>query len=161
MNDDWDTPTLRNMRKMLFRDIPLDRSRFWGDTAYYNFVQRLMPGPKHRPSWDDFYAGWPIFFRVLEVLQPSFCLFIGIEATKSFWHGLEQAGREPFAPELRTKVSRTRGRHAELEIQGRRVEIAFVQHTGRYFSWEGWHDYLQTQHPILMAWLSDEDYSSA
>lgn len=162
IEDDWDTPTLRNIPKLLFGDELLDRTRFWSEAAFYNFVQRPMNyNEGERPTWEDFYGGWPVFFRVIEMLQPSFCLFIGVEAANAFWHGLKQAGREPYAPELRTKVSRTRGRRAVLEVGEHKVELAFVQHAGRYFSWEGWHGYLQEEHPTLMAWLREERYSAA
>lgn len=161
VDDDWSTSTLRNIPKLLFGDTSLDRSRFWGETAYYNFVQRLMHGPeKERPSWEDFCGGWPIFFRVVEVLQPSFCLFIGVEAANSYSHGLKETGREPVEPEMRTKVSRTFVRRAILETQRGPVELAFVQHAGSYFSWEGWHAYLHAEHPSLMAWLRDEGYAT-
>ncbi len=160
VEDDWATPTLRNIPKMLFGAKTLDRLRFWSEVGYYNFVQRQMNGPDgERPTGDDFLDGWPVFLHIVELLQPSFCLFIGVEATNSFWHGLQKAGWEPFWPERRSKVSRTWGRHAVLEVGGKKVELVFVQHAGRYFSWQGWNEHLQREHPALMEWLRDERYA--
>lgn len=157
----WSTPTLRNIPKLLFGSGSYDRTRFWEQTGYYNFVQRLMDySRKEQPAWNDFYNSWPVFVRVVEVLRPSFCLFIGVRATNSILQGLKRTGLESIELKTRSKVGRILGRSAVLPIEGGQVELAFVQHAGSYFSWKRWHAYLEAEHPELTAWLRDEHYAT-
>lgn len=151
---DWTTPTLSNIPKLLFRTSEIDCPRMWGDTAYYNHVQRMMDydqdGQPERPAWEDFVTGWRVFGDVVRVLQPSHCLFIGVEAARSFSLG---------SITVTQQVGRTWARTAQLGIGGRSVELIFVQHLGKYFSWSQWHDYLQAQHLGFMTWLGRESYA--
>lgn len=152
---EWTTPTLSNIPKLLFKTAEIDCFRLWGDSAYYNFVQRMMDY-KHdrqpeRPTWEDFAMGWKIFSEVVRIIQPSHCLFIGVAAANSFNLG--------EAATCTQQVGRTWARVARLDANGRNVELIFVQHLGKYFSWSQWHDYLLAQHSDLMNWLGAESYA--
>lgn len=150
---EWTTRTLSNIPKLLFRNAEIDNIRLWADTAYYNLVQRMMDyeqdGQPERPTWDDFVTGWRVFEGIVRILKPSHCLFIGVEAANSFTLGRI----------FRTQqVGRTWARTAQVDVGGSSVQLIFVQHLGKYFSWSQWNDYLHEQHPDLMDWLGSQAY---
>jgi len=163
MYHEWSTPTLDNIPKLLFKTSEIDRVRFWSDSAFYNFIQRPMHYKKdnpERPSWNDFLLGWKVFAEVVRIIQPRYCLFIGVSAANSFNDSMTNQNLS-FAPAVWTeKISRTWARKAKVEIDGTTTELCFVQHTGKYFSWSQWHDYLQTNHSELINCLKDESYTT-
>lgn len=160
---EWSTPTLDAIPKLLFETREIDRARFWSDSAFYNFVQRHMhykKGNPERPTGDDFVSGWKVFIEVVRILQPSHCLFIGVSAAYSF-DDCMRTQNVSFVPAVWTqRISRTWGRKAKIEIDGKTTELCFVQHAGKYFSWKKWHVYLLTIHPELMIWLNAESYTT-
>jgi hypothetical protein len=153
INRDWTTRTLSNIPKLLFRSAEVDTIRLWSDTAFYNFVQRMMDykqdGQPERPAWDDYLTGWRVFKEIVGVLRPSHCLFIGVEAAKSFNFGRVSCTKQ---------IGRTWARVAYVDVGGSSIQLIFVQHLGKYFSWRQWNDYLHAQHPDLMSWLGSQAY---
>jgi len=154
VNREWDKDggnrTLDNIPRLLFKTTEIDHRRLWGDSAYYNFVQQPMDySQEQQPSQNDYEEGWKVFAKVVRIIQPSHCLFIGVAAAKSFTLG------DLSYPQ---KVGRTWARVAKLEMARTTTELIFVQHLGRYFSWLRWHDYLQAHHVDFMNWLGAEPY---
>jgi hypothetical protein len=163
VNAEWPNRTLDTLPKVLFRTTDIDRERLWGDTAFYNFIQRPMhynqEGQPERPTGDDFVSAWRVFAEVVRLIQPSHCLFIGVEASNSFNDSITAHGL-PFVPVAWTEqVGRTYARSARLDLLGASTELFFIQHLGKFFSWSRWHDYLNTQHADFMSWLAAESYA--
>lgn len=163
VHQDWANRTLDTLPKLLFGTAAIDRVKLWSDTGYYNFVQRLMhynrQGQPERPSWDDFVQGWSVFAGIARVLRPSHCVFIGVAAANGFDYAMKTLGHE-HTPVQRTQyVSRTQGRKASVTIDGHKIDIGFVQHLGKFFSWSQWHQYLRSHHPELMTWLDAQGYT--
>lgn len=159
---DWANKTLDTIPKVLFRTTEIDRPALWRDSAFYNFIQRPMhdnqKGYRERPLWEDFVIGWKVFVDVVNIIQPSHCLFIGVSAAASFDDCMRSQGLS-FVNVARTlQVGRTWGRSAKLTIAETNIELFFLQHFGKYFSWTKWHDYLQVQHTDFMNWLQSEPY---
>ena len=156
VNHEWKNKTLDTISKLLFKTNKIDEidcPRLWGDSAYYNFVQRPMDwnhGDPERPAPNDYVAGWGVFEDVVRIIQPSQCLFIGVEAAKHFNLGSVVCTQQ---------VGRTWARAAKLEVAGTTTKLIFVQHLGKFFSWSKWHDCLQAQHPGFMNWLGAESYA--
>lgn len=153
----WESPTrtLKNITKLLFKTTDIDRrgrSRLWGDSAYYNFVQRPMdwtPGNTEVPNPKDYADGWPVFAEVVRIIQPSHCLFIGVQAANYFNLGIISK---------QEKIGGVWPRVAKLENVGATTELIFVHHLGRCRNVSQWHDYLLSQHPDFMKWLQAESY---
>ena len=163
INQEWPNRTLDALPKLLFGRGAIDRERFWSDTAYYNFIQSPMhynrEGSPERPSWDSSVAGWTTFLDVVRVLKPSHCLFIGVEAFKSFNHAMNEKGINHEQVHFPDQVGRTYGRRAALHESSKPLILAGVQHLGKYCSWSRWHDYLRHHHPDLMNFLEAEQYT--
>jgi hypothetical protein len=154
--DEWDkkNKTLDAIPKLLFKTTEIDHPRLWGDSAYYNFVQRLMDyssRPPEQPSPNDFITGWKVFAEVVRIIQPSHCLFIGVRAADYFNLGVV------------TKHEQLDGvwpRVTKLEIAGTTTKLIFVHHLARCKNLSQWHDYLQAQHTDFMTWLGAEFYAN-
>jgi hypothetical protein len=109
--------------------------------------------PPERPTRTDFANGWKVLVEVIRILQPSQCLFIGVEAANSFNYAMTTEN-VAFTGVARTqRVSRTWGRTAKIEVAGGATELIFVQHAAKYFSWKKWHSHLRAQHSDFMNWL--------
>jgi hypothetical protein len=140
--------TLDAIPKLLFKTNKIDEidcPRLWGDSAYYNFVQRPMdhtPGQCETPKVDDFVAGRKVFEEIVRIIQPSHCLFIGVTAANYF-----------IGVTRHEKIDGVWPRFAKLEIAGTTTELIFVHHLSRCKNLSQWHDYLQTQHTDFMKWL--------
>lgn len=162
INKEWNNHTLDTLPRLFFSTTNIDRRRFGADTAFYNFIQRLMhynQGPQpERPTWNDHLLGWRIFADVAKTLKPSHCMFIGVGAANSFNYSMKNLGLKHTEVEKTERISRTQGRRASLSIEGHTTEIAFVQHLGKYFSWRKWQDYLRSNHSELITWLDAQRY---
>lgn len=55
----------------------IDRHTVFAETAFYNFVQTMMPGLKHRPSTEQARRSWGAFREVLDTLDPTHILATG------------------------------------------------------------------------------------
>ena len=54
-----------------------DRVLFWSNVAFYNFIQEPMRSTNEQPSPEHFAIAWRCLPYIIDVLEPSFCLFIG------------------------------------------------------------------------------------
>jgi hypothetical protein len=152
VNELWRNKTLENIQRLLFGVAEINPMRFWTATAYYNFIQRPLKygNERERPIWDDWVKGWRVFFQLVGVLQPKVCVFLGLEAANSFNFSMKNMG-VTFTDVVKTKkLGRCWARGAQLEFEGRKVELSFVQHPSQYFSWRTWHEYMHSIHPDLI-----------
>ncbi|MCL2649091.1 MAG: hypothetical protein FWD61_19180 [Phycisphaerales bacterium] len=147
---EWEkrNPTFDNLHKALFGASPSDlvRTTFWSSVAYYNFVQRLMRyvAPVERPSWDDGVKAWAVFERVIRILKPHLCIFIGVFAADSFDFAMNQLAI-PHEPVEKHEIGHVFGRTASITIDDHRIGLIFMQHAGKYFSWPQWNRFLLDQ----------------
>ncbi len=69
---------------------PEGRREFWDSVAFYNFVQKPLPGPRSRPTPEMWTSAAPAFFDVLRLHRPDFVLVLG----EGLWQWLPGEGRE-------------------------------------------------------------------
>jgi len=160
---EWPNRTLDTLPKLLFGTNQIDRERYWGDTAFYNFIQVPMhynrEGSPERPSWESFVAGWATFRDVVRILEPSHCLFIGVAALDSFNASMDDLGVPHDSVAWTEKVGRTYGRRAAVTVGSTTSTLIGVQHLGKYFSWSAWRDYLQRHHSDLTGFVDAGRYT--
>ncbi|GHT38169.1 hypothetical protein AGMMS49965_00700 [Bacteroidia bacterium] len=61
---------------------------FWESVVFYNFIQKVMPDIKIRPSKEDFKNSYSAFFEVLEEYKPDLIIAWG----KGLWDNLPDNG---------------------------------------------------------------------
>lgn len=119
-----------------------NRKIFWENVAFYNHVQKLMElATRQRPSDEDFRNGWDVFPEVVKILKPDYCLFVGLQAFKSFGDKMQEKGLS-FEGKGFEKINRVWPRRYTLTVDGHKTEITGIKHTARYFSWKKWYDFL-------------------
>lgn len=80
-NDNME-PVLKNIQRVLLNDEPTNaqRDKLWNSVSFYNFIQRELESSEERPGNEDYKIGWDTFFKVVDVLNPDYCLFCGVSA---------------------------------------------------------------------------------
>lgn len=159
----WHNRTLDTLPKLLFLTPNIDHARLWGDLSYYNFIQEPMDystDPPERPSWEAFVTGWRVFLNIASILQPSHCLFLGVSASNSFNSVMRELGQQHNEVKWTKQVGRTNARFGSAYVDGKSIQMIFIQHPGKYFSWEHWNEYLKVSHPDLMAFMKAEQYDT-
>jgi hypothetical protein len=131
---------------------------FWENVSFYNFIQRNMNKNKNineRPNKADFIAGWDSFFKVIEILNPNYCLFFGNSAADYFNESAIKNNKN-LNPIVRSeKVGRSYLKHGGIEItENKLVELYFIKHPSSYFSKEKWTAALTKQNSDLVNSLS-------
>lgn len=157
----WSTRTLDTLPRLLFGTDKLDRARFWGDTAYYVFVQRGMNTIKERPSIKDFTSGWGTFLDVARTVMPSHCLFIGVEAFNQFNEVMAHSSVQHEKVQRADKISGAYARHASVVLDNHRLSLIGVQHLGARCSWHQWRNYLLRKHKDLTDFLEAGQYTDS
>lgn len=167
VNDAWGchNRTLDAIPKTLFETLDIDRERFWGDTAFYNFVQRPMDyerqGGAEQATWKDFFSAWSVFAEIVEILMPSHCLFFGVRASTAFDAAVIESGRGGRAIAYSDKLNNVFPREAAIQGRDEPIPVTFIKHPARYFSSTRWNSYLTARHPALMQWIESEAYLTA
>ena len=147
---DWGNRTLDNIPLVIVGDGNYRREEFWRGVAFYNFVQRMVnydAVPLERPTDADFMLGWTVFYDVLKVLRPDYCVFLGSTAHQCFWAAMKKMGADYSDVKRREKVGRCWGYRAGLKIADNEIPLVFIQHPGKCFSPPEWHNYLLREFP--------------
>ena len=76
----------------------VDRSEFWNDIAFYNYVQQPVgDSPRVRPTFEMFEAAQGAFWETLRELTPTHMLVLGA----ALWKNLPPEGQ--VGPDLKTE----------------------------------------------------------
>lgn len=138
-------PTFDNLTRCLFdkrtmKKITLEmREEKWRHLAFYNFVQSPMKTNQMRPTKDDLQTGWNVFSKLINILQPTECIFIGFAAADSAYNRYKcKRGKE--------KVGRYTARLFNVPLDNQHTcRCMAIKHTSQYFSWEEWRKMLENE----------------
>jgi hypothetical protein len=144
---------MRNIEKAFFAEHTTSNEKreiLWYSVAFYNFVQRYMETKQSRPSAADYTDAWNVFFQVVQILKPRFCLFLGNEPLKirDFQKLTSEVISIPTSIELGEKVGRYWLKSAKIEFKtGLLTTLIFIKHPSSYFRWNKWGEVLLEQMP--------------
>lgn len=142
----WKTKIFQNFYKALFRTDKINSVELWKNLAFYNFVQRPMTNNKKRPSKSDYENGWLTTFKLMEVLKPNVCFFIGVESSNHLHSVIKKSNFEKKSFKEDSKISNTKPRKAVITDKlGNEIKLIFIQHTSSRFSWDKWNKYLKIE----------------
>ena len=159
INMEWENNTFANLSLLLLGTGQYERERFWRDVSFYNLVQRPMYDRWERPNREDFVSGWSTFTDVIRILKPSHALFIGVSAFNFFNYSMNEQNADFTEVQWAEQVGRTYGRKASIPTGSKTVALIGVQHTGKFFSWYRWRDYLGRHHGDLTAFIDAGGYT--
>ena len=134
-----------------------DRIFFWSNVAFYNFIQEPMRAKDERPSPEHFAIAWRCLPHIIDVLEPSFCLFIGKRSWMSNSSIKQEGGSCHLHDDKEFKIGRCNPWLAEITTdKGIKVNAIAIQHTSRGFSHNKWNAYLRMRVPEVMSNLIKE-----
>jgi len=141
-----------NIEKTLLQEAETSGSRqsLWDSVVFYNFIQRYMENKTIRPVSEDFVVGWKVFFDVLQLTRPKYCLFCGVESSNEYGAFKAAIGNGEFqvVEEKRNEaqIGNTSPRIIEIEDKDKnRIKLIFIRHPSSYFSWEEWGKFISSQ----------------
>ena len=134
----------------------VDKKALWENVAFYNFIQQPMDTTKGRPSPTDYKDGWKVFFKLLKIVKPKHCIFLGSSGAKYLWPLIEKNNDIAFIKnkcsldQRDKKIGRFLGKVAHLEFDDVSTDITFIRHPSSFFKKKEWHGYLMEKAaPIL------------
>ena len=126
-----------------------EKSIIWNSVAYMNVIQELLNNLKSRPTHDMKVIGSDVFFEVLRILKPDFCLFGGIGIAgyvSNPPHVMSKTGFETEGLKKMEKISTTYPRIMTLKRpKEEELKFVFVRHPSQYYSWSKWAPFVQAQ----------------
>ena len=130
-------------------DISKQRD-FWSKTAYYNFIQTPLNSRdmKDRPHFSLYLEGWEVFFKLIDVLKPSFCVMNGVESFNHFYaKNAEFFGYTTIEKIELDKIGVTYPRKIIIEnaSSGDKIKILFIKHTSRGMNLESWRAFVKSE----------------
>jgi hypothetical protein len=151
---DWTTKTYDNLHRVLFKSNGIEKDVVWKHLSYYNFIPRTMDYRiRERPLFPDYYNAWRQFIEVVNILKPTCCIFIGVEASNSFNLAMQELNVTHDAMSWGVKVGNTYSRKAYIQSDKNNIPVVFMQHTSQFFSWEKWNSVLSKQIPSSLDYL--------
>jgi hypothetical protein len=155
---------ISNTEKLL-RNAPVNekfRNKLWCSVAYMNIIQTLLPSIKHRPQHVDKLNGRSVFLQVVKLIQPDYCLFLGVETCGYFSTNLTKEN-DVFVSSGITKfpkIQRVFPRTVILtDTLGKSIKVLFIKHPSSLFPIFDpnlWLPFLDIEMGDYTTWLKDE-----
>lgn len=153
---EWPSNFFDNIHRVFLETNNFRRELFWEQVAYYNFITRLMDyRKKERPMWNDFYNSWDTFIKLIKVIKPTDCVFIGVTATYSFDIAMKNLKIKYSPVKKLEKIGRVYARISKIEIDNYELNLTFIQHAYGRFSWSKWNAFLKKQNGELIDYLKN------
>lgn len=153
----YGTKIFPNLHRAIFGNDIFNAEGFWNLVSFYNFIQRPMVTNQGRPSYDDFYNGWKVFFEIIKELKPKTCLFIGTTAANSLAHAIQGTEFSTDGVKWDEYISNAYAKTANIsDKDNNEIQLIFIRHTSKMFSWSQWNEYLKKTIPTELAWLESK-----
>ncbi len=134
----------------------LDRIELWSGTSFYNFIQKPMnkgekavQGVIERPTKKDFEDGWKIYFDVIKITKPNFCIFFGSTSANYFNKACVKSNVQHKEVIREEKINGSYLKRSELLIDEHKTELIFIKHPSSYFSTNLWRAALNEKVPKI------------
>jgi len=143
------------LNRALFRnDSKIDTKILWEKLAFYNFIQSSMHTRKSRPNESDYLKGWSNYFKLLSILKPDFCLFIGVQASDYLKKAIEKTEFKIKEFKKSEKINGTFPREVIIEqSNGKEIKLLFIKHTSNFFSWDDWNIFIKNHYESELNWI--------
>jgi len=109
---------------------------------YHVIVQKYLDSIKERPDYESYYQGWKINIEILKILKPNIVLAIGVESYEACVNYCTSVGLLKYNIKENIKINNTYPRIVKLTIANLDIDIIFLRHASRYYSWRKWHEYI-------------------
>lgn len=148
----------RNLINTFTSYTPDEVKHLWSKVAFYNFIQEPMKQIDQVPTREEHITGWRCLYDVVNILEPDYCLFIGIRRKQeiemirplggayTIWEDKEMCNNTtPYWGEIETK-------------EGNKTRFRIIKHTSTYYSPDEWYQYFCKKEREVMRQL-DRNYN--
>lgn len=115
---------------------------FWPKVAFYNFIQEPMKEKNQVPTTRERIEGWKCFCDVVDIIKPSFCLFIGMRSKYKIDTIKKIGGLYSILSEQDSCNGVNPIFGCVKTPKGTETKIRIIRHTSRYYSPNVWYQYL-------------------
>ncbi|MDQ1151877.1 uracil-DNA glycosylase family protein [Sphingobacterium zeae] len=127
----------------------------WNKAAFYNFIQKPLNTKHDRPSKADFLTGWKSFEKIIEVLRPNLCIFMGSSPANTFNKTYANGEKVNRMITRHDFINRTYLKTSSLINGDIHTDLIFIKHPSKYISLGKWREKLVEFHPEIQAYLID------
>ncbi|MGJ1507888.1 uracil-DNA glycosylase family protein [Sphingobacterium siyangense] len=128
----------------------------WNQAAFYNFIQRPLATKHDRPSKTDFLTGWKSFEKIIEILKPNLCVFLGSAAANTFNESFAKGNKVDKTIKWHDNINRTYLKTSSLINEDMETNLIFIKHPSQYISLDKWREKLVEFHPEIKAHLANQ-----
>jgi len=150
----YGTKIFPNFHRTLFNNDSFDSKSFWNLIPFYNFIQRPMDTAKGRPTYEDYFNGWKVFFELHKILKPNICLFIGTSYPNSLNHALIDTNLKIDGIKQEDWISNAYAKSTRFHQLNIETEMVFIRHTSQMYPWTKWNEYLNKRLKNQIDWLN-------
>jgi hypothetical protein len=165
MNPPWagsaTQPLYRGIERLLWSEKLVTNEQkliLWTSIAFHEFVQRPMENIKARPKREDLAAGSEILSKVIAILKPRLCVFLGTDSRKLA--ALEQRFVGVKARWSGRKINGAYPKTVSLDSVGMDCNIVMVKHPSARFSWNLWAEYLMENSAEIVSEFREQTVGS-
>ena len=150
----------RNLRLCLLNvDDKTLLKPLWGKIAFYNFIQEPMKQRDAKPTIEQYKIAWNVFVKLLKIIKPTDCIFIGVRSETGFGSCMYELGlkeeKEYDIKNMNRKINGTLPREAFIKFSDEyRLRLLFIKHTSIGFTYSDWHEFLKKEMPEAMIFLN-------
>ena len=145
----------KNLIETFTSYTPKEVMHLWSKVAFYNFIQEPMKQVNQIPSVKQRRKGWQCFSEVVDIIQPTFCLFIGMRSQYEIDTIKEIGGSYSILSENDSNNG-VRPIFGCIKTQkGTATQFRIIKHTSRYYSPNVWYQYLCDKEKKIMLQLDD------
>ncbi|MBB3182284.1 hypothetical protein [Variovorax sp. Sphag1AA] len=147
---------VRNFERAVFQKVKPnrgEREKLWTEVIYHNLAPKLLGELSHRPTYEHYQDGWRAFLKLVPAVGATHCIAYGHEKVKV--RALLSVLKDHPEVELLEKLSLpVVGRKAvpvavSLRIASQQLDILFIGHPSRAFSWKKWGAVMREQGMLL------------
>lgn len=144
LNFERDSAYVRNIERAIFQEASPSKEKklsLWKSVAYHNLVLDLLPSKKHRPSSEQYVAGWRALFPLCQKLGVQQCVVYGLERPKR--RALNDVLVDNKADFFWRKIAVPKSKSNAHVLQcvlpcGQTLKLIFIRHPSAFFSWRNW-----------------------
>lgn len=144
----------QNIHRMLMGNKSFDTKNLWRNLSYHNFIQIPLSNISIRPSYQDFFKSAPVFWEILKVLKPKYCLMCGLSSEGALINFLTSINVEIKSKKGIRSIPKVNDkeypREYIIKIDNDSVNLIYVYHPSRQRNSNNWNDYLKSTYPELM-----------
>lgn len=115
-----------------------DRQQIWNSVVFYNYLQTPMSGPRQGGRKSDYADSAEAFFEVLETYRPEYIIAWGYRLWDHIPTRQWEWGEERMLEGVPVRTG------CYLLADGTRIKTIPVKHPSAGYSWEEWHNVLQS-----------------